>query len=55
MVPIIGVLEWKDIDSSGRIGSGDAEWVLTLYVNDQKKSMELCLGMDMELTENGSV
>ena len=46
------MLEWKDTGSLGRTGRGDREGGVTLYVSDQLECLELCLGMDEELTES---
>jgi len=51
MAPLTGVLEWKHTGSLGRTGTGDEEEVF-LSVSDQLECMELCLGMDEELTES---
>ncbi|PKU29205.1 dtw domain-containing protein 2 [Limosa lapponica baueri] len=52
MAPMTGVLEWRDIGSSGRTGRGDEEGGVTLYVNEQLECMELHLGMDEEPTKS---
>ncbi|PKU42920.1 hypothetical protein llap_6770 [Limosa lapponica baueri] len=51
MAPMTGVLEWKDTDSSRRIGWGD-EVGVALYAKDQLECMELLLEMDEELTKS---
>lgn len=49
MAAMTGVLQWKDTDSLGRTDWGDEEGALP-SMSMTSWSVELCLGMDEELT-----
>lgn len=46
MIPMTGVLQWKDTGFSGRTDKADDETVFALYVNVQWVCMKLCLVRD---------